>query len=306
MRWVYAIIFIGSFWGLEAQTIEVSEPVRMLALGDSYTIGQSVDITERWPVQFLEKFEEQYGVTGSEVDIIARTGWTTGNLMDAIASQLDNSKKYTLVSLLIGVNNQYRGLNFSEYAVDFRELLQTALRIVNSDPNRVFVLSIPDYAYTPAFANNEEISTEIDAYNEVNRSITVSYGVPYVDITGISRRGLDEPDLVAADALHPSGKQYGEWVDAILSSVRLAESTVLTRNSGTDECSFFIQHGALHISGQHPGGTLRLLDLSGRILYVEEIGADTNAVGLPPLMPGTYIVRLDGAVPVVNKISYLR
>jgi len=193
--------------------------VRYLALGDSYTIGQSVEETERFPIQLAERLNEN----GLELstEIIAKTGWRTGNLKQAIEDQmlLDT---FDLVSLLIGVNNQYQGVDINQYEAAFTNLLNTALQLVNGRKNRVFVVSIPDYAYTPfgqTRPNTTQISEELDAYNTINKSVAEAMDITYFDITPISRQGLNDTELVASDGLHPSGKMYGLWVDIMWEKV---------------------------------------------------------------------------------------
>ena len=197
-----------------------------LALGDSYTIGESVDAELRWPVQLadiLSKFD-----VNLEVEIIARTGWRTDDLLKAINDEGLNGK-YNLVSLLIGVNNQYQGRPISQYVEEFEILLKKGIELAKeNDPKRVLVLSIPDYGYTPFGENHQEtISGELDEYNRINKEISESHGVHYVDITPISR-GKDA-DLVAGDGLHPSGYQYSLWVQEIM---KIRESILAVIKSG--------------------------------------------------------------------------
>ena len=191
-------------------------PLRYLALGDSYTIGESVPEMERWPVQLVTALREQ-GVNIAESEIIARTGWTTDELAEAIATA-DPAGPYDLVSLLIGVNNQYRGRSEEAYRAQFVALLETAVSLTNNNPNRVFVVSIPDWGATP-FAhrqNREEIGAAIDAFNAINRAEAEQRGIVYIDITEISRRALVDDSLTADDFLHPSGEMYRLWVELIL------------------------------------------------------------------------------------------
>ncbi len=201
-------------------TPEPPEPLHYLALGDSYTIGQSVGYEERYPVQLVRRLQRD-SIRIPDPTIIARTGWTTTQLKDAV-EQAPLRGSYDLVSLLIGVNNQYQNKPIELYRTEFTELLQTAIQLVNRDTSRVFVLSIPDYAYTP-FGQNlnpQRISREIDEYNRINREITKAYGISYFDITPISRDGLQIPDLVASDRLHPSGKMYRLWVELLYDDIR--------------------------------------------------------------------------------------
>ena len=199
------------------QNILVREPVRMLALGDSYTIGQSVAVDERWPEQFTAQLKSQ-GYQVDALKTIAQTGWRTDNLQNAVNQQLPLTG-YNLVSLLIGVNNQYQGGALQVYSTEFTQLLQQAIELAGGNPRHVFVLSIPDYAYTPFGNGNPQISAEIDEFNAVNKNITESYGVKYIDITPISRNGLAQPWLVAGDGLHPSTEMYRLWVLEILKHI---------------------------------------------------------------------------------------
>ena len=200
-----------------AQTLEVEESVKFLALGDSYTIGESVLESERWPVQLISRIRKEKGLTCEEPRIIATTGWRTDQLKNAILAANIEPNQYNLISLLIGVNNQYQKKSVQDYAPEFEELLNMAIGLAGGDKSRVFVVSIPDYGFTPfGKANQERISQELDTFNAVNKSIAQKLGVAYFYITDISRRGLTDTDLVAKDGLHPSGKMYAEWVDLIM------------------------------------------------------------------------------------------
>lgn len=197
------------------------ETVAYLALGDSYTIGESVPEKERYPVQLADNLKAQ-GIAISDLKIVARTGWTTDELSKALDKENIDTQTYNLVSLLIGVNNQYRGYDFDQYKVEFENLLQRAISYAGGDKDRVFVVSIPDYGVTPfgqASGDAENIGKEIDAYNAANKVITEAKGVKYFDITPISREALKDPDLIASDQLHPSGKMYTRWVELIASEV---------------------------------------------------------------------------------------
>lgn len=188
---------------------------RFLALGDSYTIGERVEENERWPVQLVEELGKK-GIKVEKPMIIARTGWRTDELAKSIEEK-QPAKDYDVVSLLIGVNNQYQGKSVKDYEPEFEALLQTAMEHAGGDPGKVFVVSIPDYGYTPfGKPKQKKISKELDEYNAVNRRITESYAISYYNITDISRNGFDDPELVAEDKLHPSGKQYRLWVELIL------------------------------------------------------------------------------------------
>jgi len=194
--------------------------VRYLALGDSYTIGESVSEDQRWPNQLAALitstplFAKPIGRTerGMEVTIIARTGWTTDELWQSIqAANLE--PPYDLVSLLIGVNNQYRGYDIDEYREQFVFLLNKSIEYAGRDPNRVIVLSIPDWGVTPFASGRDrgQIAKDINAFNLVNRAESEKAGVHYVNVTPGSRGARDDISLVASDGLHPSGKMYSEW-----------------------------------------------------------------------------------------------
>jgi lysophospholipase L1-like esterase len=200
---------------INGQMLAKNEPVKFLALGDSYTIGESVAEDQRWPVQLMNAFAGS-GYKCHEPAIIASTGWRTDDLKKAIEGS-GISKDHNLVSLLIGVNNQYQGKSSGEYAGEFEELLNIAIQFASDDKSKVFIISIPDYGFTPfGKSRQHEISSEIDAFNAINKSIAEKKGVKYINITDISRQGLKDPELVAGDGLHPSGKMYGLWVERML------------------------------------------------------------------------------------------
>lgn len=190
--------------------------IRVLALGDSYTIGESVAPEERWPVRLAALLRAR-GLSVASPTIVARTGWTT----DELAAGIDTARPaadYDIVTLLIGVNNQYRGRSADEYRTQFRALLARAIEFANSRAARVVVLSIPDWGVTP-FAQGRDrarISDEIDRFNAINRDETTRAGARYVDVTPASRRVPTEPALVASDGLHPSGAMYAIWAGLVL------------------------------------------------------------------------------------------
>jgi lysophospholipase L1-like esterase len=191
----------------------MSEPphARYLALGDSYTIGESVPANERFPVVLGKVLKL------GEPQIIAKTGWTTDELNAAIDAAHPKGP-FELVTLLIGVNNQYRGRDAEQYRGEFVGLLKRAIGFAGGDAKKVIVVSIPDWGVTP-FAEGRDrakIAAEIDHYNTINREETMRAGAGYVDITPISRQ--PDASLVAGDGLHPSGKQYLQWVKAIVAS----------------------------------------------------------------------------------------
>jgi lysophospholipase L1-like esterase len=189
---------------------------RYLALGDSYTIGQSVSINVRFPI-LLTKALRAEGFAMDDPQIIAQTGWTTGELSKAI-DKADPQGPYDLVTLLIGVNNQYRGYDIGEYQVEFNALLQRSIAFAAGDATHVIVISIPDWGVTPYAGGRDEqkIAEEIDAFNAVNRSETQAAGARYVNVTDISRLAIEDRTLIARDGLHPAGKMYTLWVEEIL------------------------------------------------------------------------------------------
>jgi lysophospholipase L1-like esterase len=188
--------------------------IHYLALGDSYTIGENVAENDRWPNQLAALLFTK----GMQADltIIARTGWTTDELWQGIQANPPQGT-YDLVSLLIGVNNQFRGYDLSEYREQFRFLLDKSIEYAGGEATHVIVLSIPDWGVTPFAAgrNPDVISGEINTFNQVNSEETQSAGANYVDITPISRQVLGDPTLLALDGLHPSGKMYKMWADAV-------------------------------------------------------------------------------------------
>ncbi len=192
-----------------------------LALGDSYTIGTGVSEDERFPVQLYNRLLDS-GFDMLSPHIIATNGWTTGNLL-AATDNFEPDSTFDLVSLLIGVNNQFQGRSIEEYTTHFDQLIQRSLGYVGNDTSRVIVISIPDYGVTPFAANMNpsEIAAEIDVFNGVNQSITETYGISYFYITDISRQAATNPALIASDNLHPSGAQYSLWVDEMEEDIKM-------------------------------------------------------------------------------------
>jgi lysophospholipase L1-like esterase len=192
------------------------KPIRYLALGDSYTIGEGVEEKERFPEQLALDISKQ----GFDVrtEIIARTGWTTDELWQGIESS-ELNPPYDLITLLVGVNNQYRGRKVEEYRLEFEQLLDKAIFLAGSDPSRVIVISIPDWGITPfaqvAEASTTQISTQIDEFNEVNKELANEKGASYVDVTSISRQAEGDRSLLAKDGLHPSAIMYAKWIELI-------------------------------------------------------------------------------------------
>ncbi|KAA5549595.1 SGNH/GDSL hydrolase family protein [Adhaeribacter rhizoryzae] len=194
---------------------EARRQYHYLALGDSYTIGESVSEDERWSVQLAQMLRTK-GYDIRNPFTIAKTGWTTGELIEAVDKTFQQ-QSYDLVTLLIGVNNQYRGQPIETYREEFRQLLQTAIRNGRNDARRVIVLSIPDWGVTPFAAGQDraKIAAEIDAFNAVARDETNKVGITFLDVTGMSRKALNDPTYVAEDKLHFSGKMYQEWAQLV-------------------------------------------------------------------------------------------
>lgn len=192
-----------------------------LALGDSYTIGESVKQAESFPYQ-LQSLLKAKGSNVANPKIIATTGWTTDELQAAIKKE-NLTGTYSFVTLLIGVNNQYRGYPINTYKKEFAELLQTAIAFAGGDKSKVFVVSIPDWGATPFGKNSgrsaETIAAEIDNFNAANQEITLAAGVSYTNITPASRNAATDKSLIAEDGLHPSAKMYGQWAEALSTKV---------------------------------------------------------------------------------------
>jgi lysophospholipase L1-like esterase len=192
---------------------------RYLALGDSYTIGEGVPEAERWPVQLAAALTAA-GVRVAAPEIIARTGWTTDEL-DAAITARDPKGPYALVTLLIGVNNQYRGRNVDEYRTQFRALLTRAIGFAGGEASRVIVVSIPDWGVTPFNTRRDKatVAAQIDAYNAVNKDEAAAASVAWLDITDLTRA---QPAAVVADGLHPSAAMYAQWTARLLPLARAA------------------------------------------------------------------------------------
>jgi lysophospholipase L1-like esterase len=203
------------------QTSSSGKTIKYLALGDSYTIGQSVCETCRFPIQLQTELKNN--LTSKDVfvtNVIAQTGWTTTNLKSAIASQ-NPTNDYDLVTLLIGVNNQYQNRPFSLYEQEFPELVNIAIDKAKGIKANVIVVSIPDYAYTPFGNGNTTISPQIDAYNAFAENYCIQNNITFVNITDITRQGLAQPNLVASDGLHPSEIAYSKFVERIFPKAKV-------------------------------------------------------------------------------------
>src|SRR6056300_56112 len=206
-KYLLLILLMGSSLGLSAQDY--------LALGDSYTIGESVQESERWPNQLAEVLKGT-SLEVETVTIIAKTGWTTAELINGIESK-KNTNQYDLVSLLIGVNNQYRGQSLERFETELIQLIKTAIIYSKNGAQGVFLVSIPDWGVTP-FAKDRDvkkIAMEIQAFNKVIQKQANEFKLPFIDITSISKEAKTDLSLLAPDELHPSGKMYNFWVQKI-------------------------------------------------------------------------------------------
>lgn len=201
-----------------------------LALGDSYTIGEGVQEEERWPVQLVERLRDR-GYKMAPPKIVAKTGWSTMDLIRGIQDEVNVQRNFDLVSILIGVNNQYQGKPLDEYRRELREIFNKAIFHSKRLNKGVIALSIPDYGVTPhSDSNAEEIRREIDLFNAVYREVAEEYEVDFYNITPISREAADNPELLADDNLHPSGLMYRLWVQEIIEDVaeKLPEKELIT------------------------------------------------------------------------------
>ena len=196
--------------------MQKQQTLKYLALGDSYTIGEGVSEEERYPVQLVHRLQQE-GLHFSAPQIIAKTGWKTGDLIRAMEKKKPDDD-HDLVSLLIGVNNQYQRNPVDVFIYEFQILLRKAISLCSgNDHKKVLVLSIPDYGFTPfGEAMQEQISSELDEYNTIIQGFISRYGVWYSDITDISRETKTNSSLIADDNLHPSGLQYQRWTERIM------------------------------------------------------------------------------------------
>jgi acyl-CoA thioesterase I len=199
----------------ESETTNPQNNFKILALGDSYTIGESVCDTCRFPEQLKQQLiSETNSNKGFELKIIARSGWTTNDLLRSLDTQKDFD--YDLVTLLIGVNNQAQNYPFSTYETEFPQLIAKAILYAKSNKNNLMVISIPDYAFTPFGNGNSNISTDINKYNDFAQNYCITNNITFINITDISRMGFENPNLVASDGLHPSELAYSKFVERIL------------------------------------------------------------------------------------------
>lgn len=221
---IYAGLFLGTLLGCKDksmpqpanQTDTAVISASYLALGDSYTVGEDVQTAESFPYQLSAKLKPQQ-IELTPTTVVARTGWTTADLKEGIKEK-NVTGTFDVVTLLIGVNNQYRGYPVEEYRSEFQELLAAAIKFTGDKKDRVFVLSIPDWSVTPFGGNEKGVAAEIDAFNSVNKEESFRSGITYIDITPLSRTYTGQ-QYVAEDGLHPSGKMYSLWVDKLAPEV---------------------------------------------------------------------------------------
>jgi lysophospholipase L1-like esterase len=214
----YIFLFL-SFYLMSIMETNAQKTLSYLALGDSYTIGESLPLEDNFPHQTVTLLRKK-GMFMADPEIVAKTGWTTDELMDAISKRSLKSN-YDYVSLLIGVNNQYRGRELATYKKEFEQLLLQAIQFAGGKPEHVFVLSIPDWGATP-FAEGRDrakINSEIDQFNLANLKIAQQYKVYYIEITSGTREAKHDLTLVAEDKLHPSKKEYGRWAEKLSSAI---------------------------------------------------------------------------------------
>ena len=219
----FGVVFYGCISNNSDETPNTENPAtpknfKLIALGDSYTIGQSVCESCRFPAQLKDSLQTRYTTLDTfNLEIIAQTGWTTTNLKNAISSA-NPPNDFDLVTLLIGVNNQYQNKPFELYETEFIDLVDTAVSLVGGNASKLIVVSIPDYAYTPfgQASNALNISTQLELYNTYAQTYCADNNLKYVYITDITQQGLDNPALVATDNLHPSTLAYTKFVERIL------------------------------------------------------------------------------------------
>lgn len=282
-----------------AQHLEVKPPVRFLALGDSYTIGHSVPANERWPIQLRDSLESR-GIDVRETNVIATTGWRTDNLLSAITDKNLDRENYNLVSLLIGVNDQYQQRPIAHYEPLFRQLLDSCLRYAAFDTSSVFIVSIPDYAYTPFGQRRNDpnqISLQLNEYNAINKRVAEEYGVQYFDITPISRQGLIDTDLVAPDELHPSSYQYTLWVRSILDYLDSDNLTSTQTIRAAKDLKIFPvpARQMIRVKGLEEDGfdQIRILNVKGQMQEIGKISSGKSIeVNVSGLAAGTYFLQV--------------
>ena len=264
---------------------------------------KSVSVNDRWPSQLAGQLSNM-GYNVSEVKIIAQTGWRTDNLKTAI-DQEQPLTGFNLVSLLIGVNNQFQGGNTSTYYTEFENLIKTALLLASNKPEHVFVLSIPDYAYTPYGGGSSIISNQIDQFNIINKNISERYKVNYVDITPISRMGLLKPELIASDGLHPSGIMYGLWVQEIIKNVE-NELGVFDEPAPDKGISYRIDQRQLTIISAKHGGSFYICNSSRQTVQKGLLTEKAvKLINLSRLASGMYVLLVENEGKIQFKAKFV-
>lgn len=205
--------------GVEGYNGEIVKPLTWLALGDSYTIGQGVKEQERFPAQAVKLLDDR-NFSVNELNYIAVTGWTTNDLM--VGLDYYKPKSHTIVSLLIGVNDQYTEWDTVGYRARLSVLIKRSIVLAYNKPNHVFVLSIPDYSVTPfaRFHDAKEIARQINQFNHIVYEVTEEFGCPFIDITPFTREAINNPSLICDDNLHPSGYDYARWAEKLVTAIR--------------------------------------------------------------------------------------
>lgn len=291
------VLFIFSGFLVFAQNL--SDDIRYIALGDSYTIGASVVEEKRWPNQFVDSLQN-LGYNIEKNDIIAISGWTTTSLLAAMAAaELDND--YNLISILIGVNNFYQRRPVELYLEELPKIIDSALVLSNQDTNAIFMVTIPDYGYsTFGEPNQESISIQTDLYNNIKDSIAKEYGIPVYNITEISRGGLEDPELLASDGLHPSAKQYDLWVDLILDQM-LSGISLKVKKLNDPMLFNLTQNGSIFRLDPQVRGELVITDVKGSIVHQSPIyDGKTTSFELPN---GAFVLSvISGSTRVSRKI----
>jgi len=206
------LLFLLSFVPIFSQ----NDSITFLALGDSYTEGTGEVQRNGWPAQLVSLLNKKK-IPVASPKIVAKVGWTTTDLITHINAE-DLQPPYDLVSLLIGVNNQYQGLPLDTFKTEFPALLETAIRLANNNPDNVFVLSIPDYSVTPfaRFKDKKKIAQELETYNSIIEDVANQYQVQFIEITELSKKAAFNRSLIVSDSLHPSGKMYKTWAKKIV------------------------------------------------------------------------------------------
>ena len=217
---LFFILFLIFFSSCKKNNFD-AKPKTFLALGDSYTIGEGVPDSLAWPYQLVSQINK-HEVYFDKPKIIAKTGWTTDELLFAIDS-INLKGTYDYVSLLIGVNNQYRELSLEDFKFEFKKLIEKAIIFSGNMTQNIFVLSIPDWSVMPYSTDRDrnKISKQIDEFNLSKEIICNENGINFIDVTKISRNAKYNPSLVALDSLHPSEKMYKMWVNEIIDQLNL-------------------------------------------------------------------------------------